>query len=460
MLFRRPKKHFEAVIAAVLFAAGPLTARGQTLTNLYNFGGAPNDGKNSRAALFQDANSNLYGTTYAGGSNNIGVVFRVTPAGILTNLHHFAGPEGSHPVAEVVPGNDGNFYGTTYLGGTNAAGVVYVISPQGAFTNLWSFNGSNGNNPAAALLPGTNGWFYGTTQAGASNGNIFAVSPAGSFSNLWSFSITNGLYPFTSLTLGTNGNFYGTTLEGGISNAGTIFMISPQGSFSNLAQFTATNGAGPLGRLALGSGGNFYGTTYAGTGASTNGSFFRMTPQGALTNLWQFGGPEGAHPGGNLTVGSDGNFYGITVFGGASNLGAIYRITPQGALTSLYQFSGSDGQQPVAGMIQGFDGNLYGTTEFGGAHNAGTIFELIISSNAVTNQIRSIRIASNTNLVFTVFGAAGKTYQLEFTPSLAPPNWTNIPSVSAAPNYSGLFNLTNFGAVSNRMGFYRLLITP
>ena len=73
----------------------------------------------------------------------------------------------------------------------------------------------------------------------------------------------------------------------------------------------------------------------------------------------------------------DGNFYGTTSAGGdATGDGTVFRITPAGALTTLYTFTGgNDGSQPQAGLTLGSDGNFYGTTAYGGANGDGTVFQ-------------------------------------------------------------------------------------
>ena len=63
-----------------------------------------------------------------------------------------------------------------------------------------------------------------------------------------------------------------------------------------------------------------------------------------------------------LIVGTDGNFYGSTQYGGPGGLGVIFKITPGGILSVLKSFganaTGLDpGNQPN-GLIQGSDGNL------------------------------------------------------------------------------------------------------
>jgi uncharacterized repeat protein (TIGR03803 family) len=41
----------------------------------------------------------FYGTTSYGGANNLGVLYKVTPAGKITLLHTFAGPDGEYPAS-------------------------------------------------------------------------------------------------------------------------------------------------------------------------------------------------------------------------------------------------------------------------------------------------------------------------------------------------------------------------
>ena len=68
-----------------------------------------------------------------------------------------------------------------------------------------------------------------------------------------------------------------------------------------------------------------------------------------LTSLWSFtGGVDGANPYAGLVQGSDGNFYGTTSGGGASGNGTVFRISPSGNLTNLWSFTGgSDGANPA-----------------------------------------------------------------------------------------------------------------
>jgi uncharacterized repeat protein (TIGR03803 family) len=92
-------------------------------------------------------------------------------------------------------------------------------------------------------------------------------------------------------------------------------------SFKTLASFDGTDGGLPLGSLAQGLDGNFYGTTaWGGTG---DGTFFKITPAGKETVLYDFCSQadcvDGIEPIWNPVLAVNGNFYGMTLTGGLAN---------------------------------------------------------------------------------------------------------------------------------------------
>jgi len=82
--------------------------------------------------LVADSAGNLYGATQ-GGSNDFGAVFKLTPSGsgwTVTVLHSFTGGnDGNTPEGSLLVDANGNVYGTTYQGGTFGKGVVFKIAP-------------------------------------------------------------------------------------------------------------------------------------------------------------------------------------------------------------------------------------------------------------------------------------------------------------------------------------------
>jgi uncharacterized repeat protein (TIGR03803 family) len=317
----------------------------------------------------------------------------------LTTLHTFiaGATDGDRPFAALVLGSNGYFYGTTEFGGSQAVGTVFRISASGAYTNLYSLAGSgfDGWQPLGGLVRGSDGSFYGTTSMkgtnGCSCGTVFRITPGGSYTTLYHFgnTVNDGGYPRGPLVQGTDGNFYGTTPNRGAYAGGVVFRITPNGAYTNLYSFHSypADGYQPMGPLVQGSDGNFYGTTISG-GTNTFGTVFRISPNGSYTSLHSFAGGyyysnnDGQSPYGGLVQGPDGNFYGTTSKGGSktASAGVVYRMTPGGTCTTLYSFGDSpDGATPQAGLVLGSDGNFYGTTVAGGLTNYaanGTVFRI------------------------------------------------------------------------------------
>jgi uncharacterized repeat protein (TIGR03803 family) len=200
------------------------------------------------------------------------------------------------------------------------------------------------------------------------------IANVASFDGL--FASRTGATPLRELTADPNGNFYGATPDSGANGAGAIYRVTPDGLMTAVGQFGPSTGAHPVGSVVQGNDGNYYGTTTDNVGGAHNGTFFRLTPGGTVTTLYQFDGANGSQPLASLATGNDGNFYGTTSAGGASGYGVIFKVTPAGAYTVLHHFDGASGREPLARLKLGHDGLFYGTTRQGGASGAGTIFSV------------------------------------------------------------------------------------
>jgi uncharacterized repeat protein (TIGR03803 family) len=128
----------------------------------------------------------------------------------------------------------------------------------------------------------------------------------------------------------------------------------------------STNCSGPAPQIIEGVDGDFYGTTYYGL-SNACGTVFKVTKTGVLSVLCSFSGTNGARPY-SLTQCPDGNFYGVTTYGGDyfdpitlfGGDGTIFKMTSNGTLTTLYYFNSTNGSGslPNSPLVLGNDGNL------------------------------------------------------------------------------------------------------
>jgi len=104
---------------------------GWTYSLVYSFTGHATCGPWGNLVL--DGTGNLYGTTNCDGTNQLGSVFKLTPSGgswTYTSLHDFTGgSDGEYPYCNVVVDTKGNLYGSTYAGGSQNVGVIWEITP-------------------------------------------------------------------------------------------------------------------------------------------------------------------------------------------------------------------------------------------------------------------------------------------------------------------------------------------
>ena len=430
----RPNRLVVRILPLVLGAllatafASPAAAATYTEETLYGFCPAAgcSDGETPLAGLISDASGNLYGTTYYGGANGYGAVFRLTksasPPWPETPLYSFTGgTDGAYPGAGLIMDSSGNLYGTTVGGGASGYGTVFKVTSTGTETVLYSFAGppyggfgADGAYPTAGLVVDGSGNLYGTTSSGGVNstGTVFEVTPAGVETVLYSFcSQTNcadGAYPMAGLIMDSAGNLYGTTASAGALLAGNVFQLTPGTPWTETTLYSfcsepgCSDGAVPFAGLIMDiTTGNLYGTTSAGGGVNDGGTVFQLSksasspwPETVLYNFCSLANcTDGYYPSAGLIRDSSGNLFGTTSAGGVNDDGTVFQLTapvaPATAWTEtvLYSFTGgADGAEPGAGVIMDAAGNLDGTTEYGGKvsggaapSGGGTVFTLIPS---------------------------------------------------------------------------------
>ena len=365
-----------------------------TLTTLASFNGT--DGLRPTAGMVLDGQGNLYGTTYAGGTNSpeapgadgSGTVFEIAKgSNKVANLALFNGNNGWGPSGLVLDGQ-GNLYGTTYGGGAKDNGTVFKVAvASDTLATLASFSTYlEGSGPNGVVLDGQ-GNLYGTAfYSGIGYGTVFEVaSGSNTVTPLASFNSTTGAYPGSTLAFDGQGNLYGTTVFGGSAYAGTVFQfatasntITTIASFSGdpLNSFDHINGSSYPSGVVLDSQGNLYGATRNG-GPNDAGTVFEIANgSNTITTLASFNYTNGQSPGANLVMDGQGNLYGTTGSGGAGGYGTVFEIAKgSNTVTTLTTFNGTNGSGPNGLVLDG-QGNLYGTTYGGGASGDGTVFEL------------------------------------------------------------------------------------
>jgi uncharacterized repeat protein (TIGR03803 family) len=369
------------LVAAIMLAGAAVPARAQTFNSLYSFEGVNDNEGSWPEGLVQGTDGNLYGVTRAGGNAgeiSSGTFYKISTSGSLKLICTFFNTgncRDAQAPENLVLGANGSFYGVA-LDGEN-----FRINNKGKLKVLYT---NQNSISVAPLVLASNKDFYGVSKNSGTNdlGTVFKMTPAGKLTTLYSFCSViqsgiclDGAQPVFPLVQASDGNLYGTTSIGGNdgvnSGYGTIFKITQAGTLTTLYNFPGFTQSSSA--LVEGADGNFYGTTAAG-GSGTYGAggiFFRVTPNGSVTTLYNFCTlnhcADGSQPS-NIILATDGNFYGIAWGGGANQQGTIFQFTPSGVLTTLHNFDGADGSGPNGGgtLMQATNGTFYGTMFEGG----------------------------------------------------------------------------------------------
>jgi uncharacterized repeat protein (TIGR03803 family) len=168
-----------------------------TVTVFYSFAGGQ-DGSQPGGGLVEATDGNFYGTLNQEGAAGGGTFYRLTPAGVFTKLHDFRVASGWYPQNTPMQHTSGKLYGTAYAGGANNYGVIWEYDPGLApfvtFLNVYgqvgakvyilgeyfaagsvvSFNGVPAQNP---VIQST--YIEATVPAGATTGFITVTTSKG-----------------------------------------------------------------------------------------------------------------------------------------------------------------------------------------------------------------------------------------------------------------------------------------
>jgi uncharacterized repeat protein (TIGR03803 family) len=463
-------------------------------TTFYSFGSIPYDGSNPQAGLVQSSDGNFYGTTVGGGASGYGTVFRISPSGSYTSLHSFAGrpTDGDGPEAALVQGSDGSFYGTTSGGlpsSGSSGGTVFRFSvPLSMTANSWvagTGKWETGGNWSLGAAPSavdpadliTNATSKTVTIDAVTAGipsaltinNLTVSAPLGSTSTLF---LTNAgtatpLSILNALIIGANGAMVvnqsavqvGSNLVVGVAGGtGALSIINCSAVMVN--QLALVNGANSVFTFSAGtlsSGGTFVTNNQVfvvgdGTDPATfqlNGGIhsfannLEISSNAFLTGCGTIEGNVTIDPGGTVLANCGGT---LTFSGIVTNNGTMLAVNS----TALQ----ADGPVVNNGLIVATNGTA---VFLGGLVNNGVVVTNGSSLTEADVQISSIaRLGSK--IIVQIPSVTCATYQLQVTPSLQPPAWTNLNASQSGTG--GILSFTDTGEATNRPGrFYRIDIT-
>jgi hypothetical protein len=343
------------------------------------------------------------------------LAFAASPAAAasLNILYRFTGGlDGGYPNGPLVRDAEGNLFGTTSAGGEAAGygfGVAYRLAHTASGnwqeTVLHRFGMSPSNSPpTSGLTLDRRGALYGSAYGGGAGGYVFRLVPGPNggyrYTTLFSFSgvfSPEGAGPLGPLLLDSSGDVIGTTQNGGRTGGtnpcvwGVVYSLAPttnSGGWPESILYAfrhLPDSSNPAFGVTLGPDGDYYGlASQGGTGPCLDGSgvtvvgcgtLFRFRPSGTIwieTVLYNF--PR-VQPSGPYVFGADGALYGI-------DNPDVIRLVPLkdgvGAWRRevIYQFNGAVPGQPNGALVFDPAGNLYGSTFATTITTSSVVFEL------------------------------------------------------------------------------------
>lgn len=332
---------------------------GDTLTVLHSFNTAVDSAWHPFGQMALVGNV-LYFACIADGGSGYGAIFKFNlGTSTLTLVHAFDGAtSGANPYGGLLQVS-GILYGTTFGGGANSAGTIYKIDPStDTLTVLASLDPNTTGRGGLIVTYDGAAIYTGAAEAGdggSGGGTVLRINSDDTITLLYT-------YPFAYVDLYGSPNLESVNGDG----AGTLYLVTQTGSngdgnigsidryviatntWTRLVEFTPAgaeghNPTGPLTKVGT----VWYGNANAGA-TSNKGSIFRFDPSGpTVTGVHDFTGADGDSPlrGGLYPVGT--KLYITTYAGGANSIGALGVLdTASDTYALLHSFAVADGDSP------------------------------------------------------------------------------------------------------------------
>lgn len=368
--------------------------------------------------LLEATDGRLYGNHGGSGAFDEGTVFRLDRDGsnfvtLLTIGGMNPGWEQGGPYGALLEASDGFLYGTAYTMDRPVTRVFRVRKDGSDFTPFVFI--SMGSPLDGPIVEGSDGWLYLGDHAGPTPyGRIARISKAANPSVATVYEFQGGAEDgdfAQDLLIGPDGYLYGTTFSGGEFGAGVLFRLRLDGSgYEVLHHFAGGSPfVGNFAPVSASDGGRC--GTRLGSGPYFGGSVYCFDALGEVSYPHHFGRSDSAFPVGPLVQGGDGSLYGVTRGGGSAGHGTFYRLSRDGSTFSVLQhFTGDRLESPAGDLVLGTDGWFHGISKSLVGSDTGAVFRVPPDGQAL-ERVLGIRTQGGSGRLAS--GPDGSTFVVE-----------------------------------------------
>ena len=223
-----------------------------TVNTLATFSDVNNTGIYPAGGVIMDSQGDLFGTTSQGGTGGRGTVFEV-PAGsvsqVPTVLYSFSAEVGNGPPAALIQDSNGNLIGTTSAGGLHSCGTIFEVSSGPANFTIQATDATGATASQAYTLDVTPHPTITTTSLpnGVIGQPYYQPVATAPYTGSVTYAVTAGQMPqgvtideITGIISGTPSNIYGSPFTFTITVTNNTGDTASQSYTISLSQGTTT----------------------------------------------------------------------------------------------------------------------------------------------------------------------------------------------------------------------------